>query len=366
MTVGFLELILAPLAEYYEHEEHEEIAINRPGEIWCRRHVPDRHGRTWIPVQDERFTLSWLTRACRAVANTYDQKFSPHDPTKPSTVFATLPPKEHRFAAVVGMNVVYDQTIPEGGIALCVRKGAGGTRAREIQFSDWGLVDGKGVENVSHEPISRIMSDPTVDAAKCLRDAVQLGCNILISGATSTGKTTLFNKILEEVDPRTRILTVEDTREIKLRKHPNHVHLILSRTDKNAIFKYDDAIDVIMRFTPDIVLVGEISTTNASALWKLTGTGHGAMMTTIHASSVSECCEILYERISGSMTNPPDREKTIRKIRENFCIIQMNRNAENKRVISAISRPIPPLEEAAVMDAPKEVSAQKFPGRTAA
>src|SRR3546814_13893992 len=138
---------------------------------------------------------------------------------------------------------------------------------------------------------------PNVDAIKALKNAVQQGCNILISGATSTGKTTLFNRILEEVDPRTRIITVEDTREIKLKKHPNHIHLVLSRTDRNSTFSYDDAIDVIMRFTPDIVLVGEISTSNAGALWRLTGTGHGAMMTTIHASSVDQCYDVLYEQI---------------------------------------------------------------------
>src|SRR3546814_4195471 len=72
-----------------------------------------------------------------------------------------------------------------------------------------------------------------------------------------------------------------------------------------------------MRFTPDIVLVGEISTSNAGALWRLTGTGHGAMMTSIHASSVDQCYDVLYERISGCIPNL-DREKTVEKIRENF------------------------------------------------
>lgn len=340
MSMDLITHVLAPLAEYYEHADHEEIAINQPGEVWCRRHEPDRHGRIWVRIEDDRFTLPWLRQVCQAVANTYDQKFSPQDPTKPSTVFATLPPYEHRFAAIVGMNVVYDQTIPEGGIALCIRKGSGGARSRTVNFSDWGLEEGKGVQP-GHEHVARL-HDPKEDAIQCLRDAVQQGCNILISGGVSTGKTTLFNKIIEEVDPRTRIITVEDTREIKLPKHANHVHLVLSRTDRNSIFTYDDAIDVIMRFTMDIVLVGEISTTNASALWKLTGTGHGAMMTTIHASDVRQCCDVLYERISGSMANPPDRAKTIQKIRENFCIIQMSRDIEGNRLISDIALPLPP------------------------
>jgi len=339
MSVGVIERMLQPLASYYEHPDFEEIAINQPGEVWCRRHHPDEYDRIWMRIEDEQLTLSWLLTICRAIANTYDQPFSPHDPTKPSTVFATLPPVEHRFGAIAGMNVVYDQTIPEGGVALCIRKGAGGERAREVDFSDWGLVEGRGVQK-GHEHLARL-SDPQQDAVQCLKDAVQQGCNILISGGTSTGKTTLFNKIIEQVDPRTRIITVEDTREIKLKKHPNHVHLVLSRTDRNSIFGYDDAIDVIMRFTPDIVLVGEISTSNAGALWKLTGTGHGAMMTTIHASTVNHCYDVLYERIAANIPNL-DREKTVQKIRENFCIIQMSRDINGERIITDIQAPQPP------------------------
>lgn len=343
-NLGVIQNMLAPLEEYYAHRDHEEIAINQPGEVWCRRHKPDHNGRIWVRMVDTRFDLRYLRTVCQAIANTFDQKFSPADPTKPSTVFATLPPHEHRFGAIAGMNVVYDQTIPEGGIALCIRKGAGATRSHQVDFADWGLEEGRGVQK-GYDHVAKI-GNPNVNAIKALKDAVQQGCNILISGGTSTGKTTLFNRIIEEMDPRTRIITVEDTREIKLKKHPNHVHLVLSRTDRNSIFGYDDAIDVIMRFTPDVVLVGEISTSNAGALWRLTGTGHGAMLTTIHASTVDHCYDVLYERIAGNIPNL-DRAKTIEKIRENFCIIQMSRDLQGNRVITDIQAPVPRADQKA-------------------
>jgi type IV secretion system protein VirB11 len=333
-----LQRMLSPLAEYYEHVDHEEIAINQPGEVWCRRHQPDRDGNIWIKFLDDRFTLRWLRNICQAVANTFNQPFDADEPGKPATIFATLPPYEHRFAAVAGKNVVFDQTLPEGGIAMAIRKGANAGRAHQVDFADWGLVEGRGVQAGFHH-VAKI-ADGSKDAVQALKDAVQQGCNILISGGTSTGKTTLFNRVIQEVDHRTRILTVEDTREIKLQKHPNHVHLILSRTDKKSLFTYDSAIDIIMRFTPDVVLVGEISTSNAGALWRLTGTGHGAMMTTIHASTVDDCYDVLYERISGCIPNL-DRDKTIQKIRENFCIIQMSRNLAGQRVITDIEPPQP-------------------------
>lgn len=343
MSTEFLESLLAPLAEYYEHIEHEEIAINQPGEVWCRRHKPDRHGRIWVHIQDDRLDLTYLTSVCQAVANTYDQKFGPANPKLPSTVATSIPPSDHRFGAIAGMNVVYGQTMPEGGIALCIRKGAGGERSHTVQFSDWGLYEGKGLRDDLHHyrELKKKLTDPKKDALKCIQEAVQAGCNFLISGATSTGKTTFFNKIVEEMDPRTRIITVEDTREIKLHNHPNHVHLLLSRTDKDSIFTYNDAIDVIMRFTPDVVLVGEISTTNAGALWGLTGSGHGAMMTTIHADSVKNCYDKLYERIKTCIPGT-ERESTIQKIRENFCVIQIERDDKiGGRMITDIRIPVP-------------------------
>ena len=340
--------MLEPLAEYYEHQDHEEIAINQPGEIWCRRHRPDKDNNIWVRYKDDRFTLRYLRTIVQAIANTYGQGFNPDDPKMPCTVFATLPPFEHRFGAIVGKHVVFEQTIPEGGVAICIRKGSGGARAHKVDFADWGLVEGRGVQQGFHH-VEKI-ADGNVDAVQALKDAVSQGCNILISGGTSTGKTTLFNRVIEEVDPRTRIITVEDTREIKLPQNPNHVHMVLSRTDRSSVFNYDSAIDVIMRFTPDIVLVGEISTSNAGALWRLTGTGHGAMMTTIHASTVDDCYDVLYERISGCIQGL-EREKTIQKIRENFCIIQMSRDLQGRRVITDIEPPQPRIDPRAELRA---------------
>lgn len=331
--------MLEPLAEYYEHPDHEEIAINQPGEVWCRRRRPDSDGNIWVKFNDDRFSHRYIRTIMQAVANTYSQSFNPDEAGKPNSTFASLAPYGHRFGAVAGEVVCYDQPPPEGGVALCIRKGTGGDAVvHRVEYSDWGLVEGRGVQKGYHH-IAKI-ADANNDAVQALRDAIQQGCNILISGGTSTGKTTLFNRILEELDEKTRIITVEDTREIRLRHNPNHVHLVLSRTNKNSTFGYDEAIDVIMRFTPDIVLVGEISTGNAGALWKLTGTGHGAMLTTIHASTVEHCYDVLFERISANIPGL-DRDKMTQKIRENFCVIQMSRDAEGNRVITDIMPPRP-------------------------
>ena len=332
--------MLSPIEEYYGFDEHEEIAINQPGQIWCRRHKPDAEGNLWVPIRDERFTLEYLTTVSRAIANAFDKKFDPNDPSKPCTIFQSLPPFDHRFAAIVGNSVTYDQSTPEGGVALCIRKGAKASRSFNVSFADYGLIEGEGVKDAYHQ-IKQI-TDGHVDAIKALKDSVENGCNIIISGGTSTGKTTLFNRLIEEVDPRTRIITVEDTREIKLPLHPNHVHLILERNNDSKSFSYSMAVDLIMRFTPDIVLVGEISTTNAGSLWRLTGTGHGAMMTTIHASTVEDCYKTIADRIMGCIPSL-DRGEIIEKIKEQFVVIQLNRNLQGERIISDIRVPGEPV-----------------------
>ena len=70
-----------------------------------------------------------------------------------------------------------------------------------------------------------------------------------------------------------RILTIEDTRELIV-PHKNRVHIVLSRTEQTNSLDYNKVIDLVVRFTPDAIIGGEISTSNAGALWELMGSGH--------------------------------------------------------------------------------------------
>src|SRR3546814_15694435 len=76
MSTYVIQKMLGALEEYYSHADHEEIAVNQPGEVWCRRHRADEHGRIWVRFEDDRLTLRYLRTICQAIANTYDQKFN--------------------------------------------------------------------------------------------------------------------------------------------------------------------------------------------------------------------------------------------------------------------------------------------------
>ena len=124
----------------------------------------------------------------------------------------------------------------------------------------------------------------TVEQAVFLSEAVRRGDNILISGGTSTGKTTLLNVLADTIPEHERILIIEDTAELHIRKP----HLISAEaqtdTHRNPV-TFDDLLKATLRHRPDRIILGEIRGTEARTLLDSMNTGHRGALATIHASS---------------------------------------------------------------------------------
>ena len=134
-----------------------------------------------------------------------------------------------------------------------------------------------------------------------------------------------------------RIITTEDTRELRLGQ-PNHLHIVLPRTESTIKFDEKSAEDLVKRLTPDIIIAGELSNRNAALAFALTGSGHGAMMTTIHAESPDLAIE-RYAQLIGTRANmEPDR--LARSIASKYLVIQLSRDAYNRRRVNEIREPI--------------------------
>jgi pilus assembly protein CpaF len=121
--------------------------------------------------------------------------------------------------------------------------------------------------------------------ADVLRTAVANRMNILISGATGTGKTTLLNILASFIPEYERILLIEDTAEIQINA-PNLVRFE-ARTAQNGLptVSIRDLLKASLRHRPDRILLGEIRGAEAFDLLQLLNTGHSGTVSTVHANS---------------------------------------------------------------------------------
>lgn len=127
----------------------------------------------------------------------------------------------------------------------------------------------------------------TNEQASILTAAVREGKNILIAGATSTGKTTVANVLADAIPEQERILVIEDTAELRIRKP--HVVSAESQLDTHrGQITFDDLLRAVLRHRPDRIIVGEVRGPEARTLLDAMNTGHRGTLATIHASSAEE------------------------------------------------------------------------------
>ncbi|MBQ4070529.1 MAG: Flp pilus assembly complex ATPase component TadA [Alphaproteobacteria bacterium] len=319
MSNVVLESLLKPLEEFYKPSFVEEIAINHAGQVWMRLHgarVP------WVSYNAEVLSKQYLVDLIHTVANIYERPFDPIHGMP--VVYATLP-GNHRFTAIAGPNVQYDERDVTGGVALNIRGGG----APSTSFENYHLKRGQALLKV--KPRESTRPDDPYDR---LMSAINDGSPILISGATATGKTTFLNHMLTLIDQNSRVITVEDAREIRV-PQANRVHFILSRTEQNNDFNYARLLDLVVRMTPDVIIGGEISTDNASVLWEMLGTGHDHFYTTIHAESAEAAYAAFADRILH--TQPAyDRADLMREMKKKIRVVQLSRDGALRAVTEVV------------------------------
>lgn len=141
----------------------------------------------------------------------------------------------------------------------------------------------------------------TVEQGSVIRDAIRNRLNIVVSGGTGTGKTTLANAILAElvvIAPEHRLVILEDTSEIQcIAKN----HVILHTTDHVDMGRL---LKSTMRLRPDRIVVGEVRDGAALTLLKAWNTGHPGGITTVHANSAAAALTRLEQLVAESSIQP--------------------------------------------------------------
>lgn len=248
---GF-ELIL-PFLRPIEHlildPEISEIMVNGPGQVFIEREGVVQS------VCVVALTAKSLEVAVRNIARRLGDDISEEKPILDSRL-----PDGSRVAAVIPPCSLH-------GVTLTIRK-----------------------FNVTHFGIKDLIEIGTItDAmAETLKSSVANRQNILISGGTGTGKTTLLNILASFIPENERILIIEDTAEIQINT-PNLVRFE-ARREQNGLppVTIRDLLKASLRHRPDRILLGEIRGAEAFDLLQLLNTGHSGTISTVHANSAHQ------------------------------------------------------------------------------
>ena len=119
-----------------------------------------------------------------------------------------------------------------------------------------------------------------------LRWAVRRRCNIAVSGGTGSGKTTLLNALSALIPPNERIVTIEDSAELRFNEHPHVVRLEARQKNAEGIGEVSirDLVINSLRMRPDRIVVGECRGAEALDMLQAMSTGHDGSLTTLHAN----------------------------------------------------------------------------------
>ncbi|MGE4426263.1 MAG: CpaF family protein [Solirubrobacteraceae bacterium] len=241
-TVG-----LGPLESLLDDPEIDEIMVSGDRPVWVERH--GRIEQTSVRFADEQELLHAIERMLAGAGRRVDRSEPLGDARLPdgSRIHVALPP------------------IAVDGPTLTIRR----FRARR-----W----------TADELVARGTWDGTVDRA--VRDAVARRGSILVSGGTGAGKTTTLGAIASLLGERERIVTVEDTAELRLgQPHVIRLEARTARADGRGAITIRDLVRNALRMRPDRIVVGEVRGGEALDMVLAMTTGHDGSLSTIHARS---------------------------------------------------------------------------------
>jgi type IV secretion system protein VirB11 len=263
----YLSAYLAPFQQWLADENVTEILVNAPGEVWTESSGTAGMARHEAPEIDDVL----LGRLAAQVARFSHQGINRERPL----LSATLPTGER-------IQIV-SPPATRRHFALSIRR----HRLIDVPLASY--------ERETKASTAKAWQDRQAGSSDInfLREAVRGGATILISGGTSSGKTTFLNALLREVPAHERVILVEDTPEIRLGNR-NGVGLIAVKGETGeARVTTDDLLQAALRLRPDRIVLGELRGGEAVSFLRAINTGHPGSFSTIHANSPSGALEQL-------------------------------------------------------------------------
>ena len=248
--LSYLYLFFAPVQEYLQDDDVSEIMINGPSQIYIERKGKTIHVPAKFP--NEQALQAAVMNVARSVGRFFDKDNPRLDARLPdgSRVHACIPP------------------LARVGTIVAIRK----FRKEKLTVE----------QLISYGSITK-------EGARLLDVIVKIGRNLIVSGATSSGKTSVLNVLSALIPEHDRILVLEDASELQLQQ----THKVCFETRKADEYgkgevTIRDLLHSALRLRPDRIVVGEIRSGEALDLLQAMNTGHDGSMSTIHANTARD------------------------------------------------------------------------------
>ncbi|MCE3040022.1 ATPase, T2SS/T4P/T4SS family [Helicobacter anatolicus] len=268
-----IDLLVKKLEEYIGLENINEVIFNREKQLYLQ------FGSSYKEVIDESLDFEFLFDFCKVLAIKLNLRFDEKYPQ----LNCSIPNTRYRI------NALHHSVTANNQIALNIRI----PNKNTFRLSDF-----KIKENL--EEVIQKQSDLELNYQN-LKTLITQKKNILIVGGTASGKTSLFNTLIEEIPLEERVISIEDSLELEI-KNDNKVQMLVSKNE-NTGFTYEKALNSAMRMSPQRLLLGEIDTRNVMLFLRLANTGHSGMISTLHANSPKEAIEAISMNIKMASGN---------------------------------------------------------------
>ena len=253
---------LSPLKEYLDAPDIAEIMVNDHRNVWIE--LRGVMSRVNVDLRPEH-----LEGAIHSLASSVDK--SARAGSDKGIINAGH--NNLRIAAVMSPTAI-------DGHAMSIRK----HRESKMSLEDYVSMGAFAKSNARPEEAEAIHFEDGIEneaLMRALKALVQSRKNILVAGGTSAGKTTLLNALVGVIPEDQRVITIEDTMELKVQV-PNRVRL-LSNADTNVTTQL--LVALCLRFRPDRIIVGEVRGGEGYDLLQALNTGHDGGFASIHANN---------------------------------------------------------------------------------
>ena len=190
---------------------------------------------------------------------------------------------------------------------------------------------------ISMDRLIEIGSVPA-QVSEVLKAVVKARRNVLISGGTGSGKTTMLNAMSAFVDNRERIVTIEDSAELQLQQeHVVRLETRPANLEGQGQITMRDLVKNCLRMRPDRIIVGEVRAGEAFDMLQAMNTGHDGSMTTVHANTARDALSRVEQMIGMSGIDIPPRAARAQIASAINVVIQVGRLSDGRRKLLSLS-----------------------------